>query len=479
MRRPGCNPSTALLLTLTVTFGFAVIAEPSDEPSPVVCEDGSFAILGPTLIDATGAPPRTIGGVVVSGREIERVVPAEQPISCPGRSIDAAGLYLIPGLWDLHVHLFFGREAALPLLLAHGVTGIRDMGGDLDELLAWRERIAGGELLAPRLLVAGPMLESPSQIEAARERGEPEASLRNHWAVPDESTARRIVRQLAARGVDFVKVRSVVSREVLAALGEAAGEAGLALVGHPPWSLDPLEAIAAGMTGFEHGFYPWPPDPPDSESHRRLVGALVDHGVALVPTLVAWEWRAMPLEDARNRIEDRLGLLDPWHRFLAPTLLDNWHDGLEDRLREGREDTAGWREVLDRQAAEIGRLHDAGVLVLPGTDLATPLVVPGAGLQRELALLVDKAGFTPMEALQAATRDAAGFLGLGDALGTVEEGKQADLVLLAANPLDQIGNLATVRGVVTQGRYLSTAALDRMLDQARARATSVPAHELR
>lgn len=455
----------AALLAALGAIDPLVAAPENAEPG---CGESSLVFTRPTLIDGTGADARMVAAVIVDGSRIVRIVPDGQTVSCPGRTIDAEGLHLIPGLWDLHVHLFFGREAALPLLLAHGVTGVRDMGGDLDELLAWKRRVAEGELIGPRILVAGPMLESPENWQGSKDRGEPEASLRNHWPVADADEARRIVRRLAERGVDFIKARSFASPEVLRALAGATTDAGLDLVGHPLWSLDPIEASSAGMKSFEHGFYPWPPDALDDNARRRLVATLVEHGTALVPTLVSWEPRALPFDEVAARVEDRVGLLDLRRRFLAPELIANWREGLLDRRRDERENLEGWREVLDRHAVEIGKLHAAGVRVLPGTDLAGPLIYPGSSLHEELALFVDKAGMTPMAALQTATRDAARFLGLDDELGTVEEGKEADLVLLAANPLDDVRNLAAVRGVVARGRYFDASELEELLDGVRA-----------
>jgi len=464
----------ASALAAVLALGTAVATEiPAPDPATprapdaAACAPGSLVVLAPTLIDGTGAPARRVAAVVVRGSRIERIV-EEGGTACRGRSIDAEGSFLIPGLWDLHVHLYWAREPALPLLLAHGVTGVRDMGGDLDELLAWRRRIETGELLGPRLVVAGPMLESPEHVASARDRGEPEGSLRNHWPVADAAEARRTVRRLAGLGVDFVKVRTYASPEVVHALAEAARDAGLDLVGHPLWSLDPVEAAGAGMASFEHGFYPWPPDALDDSGRARLIEALVERGTALVPTLVSWEPRARSLARVEARVEDEVGVMDLRRRLVAPELIENWRSGLADRRSESRENLAGWREVLDLHAAEVGALHAAGVRVLPGTDLAGPLIFPGSSLHEELALLVEKAGLTPHEALLSATRDAAEFLHLGDRLGTVEEGKEADVVLLAADPLDDVRNLAAVRGVIARGRYLGPEDLDELLDDVRA-----------
>ena len=463
MKRYAAVPLLALSLLVGADSPVGTATEPAG-PEPAA----DLLIVDPVLVDGTGSRARAVAALVVDGGRIDRIVErgSSEPIPNARREVDAEGLFAIPGLWDMHVHLADAREPALPLLLVHGVTGIRDMGGDLTELRAWRERTRDGRLPGPRIRFSGPMLESPAHMEGARERGVSAAKLRNHWPVGDVAEARAAVERLAESGADFVKGRSYASPEVFHAIADAAREAGLDFVGHPPWELPPAEAARAGMDSFEHGFYPWPPDALDDAKRRELVDALVANGTGLVPTLVSWERRTVPFARTEALVEDAVGLLDLRRRFVAPALVASWRQGLENRRREGREQ--GWREVLDRHAAEIGRFHREGVRVLPGSDLAGTLVYPGSSLHEELALFVEKAGMTPMEALQSATRDAAELLHLGDVLGTIEKGKQADIVLLGADPLADIRNLAAVRGVVSRGRYYDPEKLSALLDEVRA-----------
>lgn len=347
-------------------------------------------------------------------------------------------------------------------MLAYGVTSVRDMGGDLEELTRWRDEVERGVIPGPRIFLAGPMLESPKWMEGARERQVSQRKLDNHIAVGSADEANEIVDRLAAAGVDFIKVRSWASREIMEAIGEAGKRHSLRIVGHPDWSLDPVDSLEAGVTGFEHGFYPWPAAA--GEKRQRFVDAMIRHQAALVPTLVTWKPRTIELDLAEAITEDELGLLALRRRYLSPVLIDSWRNGLKNRRNEDREGLEGWRAVLDQHAEDIGRLHDEGVTVLPGTDLAGSLIYPGSSLHEELAIFVEKAGLSPAEAIVAATRDSAKFMGRAD-LGSITEGQIADLVLLRLDPVERIQNLAAIRGVMKAGCYRDSAELSGLLHE--------------
>jgi len=206
-----------------------------------------LAITHVSVIDATGSPAQTDMTVTVRGDrivKIEKTSKSKLPKSA--KIVDASGKFLIPGLWDMHVHTIFGewipggREVSLPLFVANGVTGVRDMGGDLDTLLAWKREISAGTLLGPRMVIAGPMLDGP------KSRFPSSLSI----ATPDEG--RKAVDELKAKGVDFIKIQSFIPRDAYFAVVEEAKKQGLIFAGHVPDAVRAVEASDAGQKSIEH-----------------------------------------------------------------------------------------------------------------------------------------------------------------------------------------------------------------------------------
>ena len=424
-----------------------------------------------TVIDATGAAPQPDRTVIVSGRRILDLGKASE-ISIPRSAtvVDARGKFLIPGLWDMHVHEIFGdwipeEEKITPaLFVLNGVTGVRDMGGDLEPLKRWRARIAAGELLGPRMLISGPMLDGPTP------------AFPSSAPIRDAADGRRVVDELKSAGADFIKIQSLVPADGYFAAADEAKRLGLPFVGHVPDKVRAIDASNAEQKSIEHltGVFEAcstvedelmakPRGPGrgrflstyDSRRAKDLIALFVKNQTWQVPTLY-WE-RGEWLIERTNKGAD------PLVKF-APVA---WRDRTWPMFT--REISKGWSTdpIAEREAffqAElkmIGEMNRAGVPILAGTDTAAGVrVYPGFSLHEELALLV-KAGLTPMQALQSATRNAGKFLELSDT-GTVEKGKRADLVLLDANPLADIVNTRKLRSVVLNGRYFSRADLDRL-----------------
>jgi imidazolonepropionase-like amidohydrolase len=448
----------ALLLAAVIAIGA------SPPPAPIV-------ITRVTVIDTTGGPARPDMAVVVEGERIADVVPAAgAKIPAGALVVDGAGKFLIPGLWDMHIHTFFGdwvpggREVTLPLFVANGVTGVRDMGSDLDPILAARRDTASGALLGPRMVVAGPMLDGPkSQFPAALRIGTP-------------GEGRRAVAMLEGRGVDFIKIQSYVPRDAYFAIAEACRKRKTVFAGHVPDAVRASEASNAGQKSFEHliGLFegsstaedellkgPKGParflDTWDPQKEAALIRLLAKNVTWQCPTLY-WE-RGQWLVDAIDPAKDPDSKYAPaswreksWPKFTAGILKDLDTDPLP------------VREKFVRHELEIvRRLRQAGVPFLAGTDTPAGVgVIPGFSLHRELERFV-AAGFTPIEALQTATIGPAKFLERLDDFGTVAKGRIADLVLLDANPLDDIRNTRRIAAVFANGRYYSRERLDRIL----------------
>ena len=445
-----------------------------------------------TVIDGTGRAPQPDQTVVIVGNRIIAIGPAGRTkFDKSARVIDARGKFLIPGLWDMHVHLAgvsadpsWSRDTLLPLLLTNGITGVRDMGGDLDVLLSWKRDIESGKLLGPHIVASDPWL-------AGRGKKTPE-----QYPVANAEEARAAVRDLKLRGADFIKVISMPSRETFFAVADEAKKQNISFVGHLPFEVGAVEASNAGMHSIEHFLYSGFAlsfSSKEEELRKRLVEAertgdstawetiaheadltySTEKAATLFQTLKkngTWITPTIAALDIASHLE-AWKLDDPNLDFVPPFLATEWRNSINnDRMKKH----AAW---LGRQAVNDGKLagelHRGGIPLLVGSDSLDPFVFPGDSLHRELAEFV-RAGFTPMETLQAATRGAAQFLGREKELGTVEPGKTADLVLLDANPLENIANTRKILAVIRDGNYLDRAALNAMLAKAKTAAAAVP-----
>jgi imidazolonepropionase-like amidohydrolase len=438
----------------------------------VAAQEPVLAIIHVSLIDATGSPVQADMTVIVEGKHILRIGKSDAtPVPRTAKVVDGRGKYLIPGLWDMHVHEIFGawlpeEEKIVPsLFVANGVTGVRDMGGDLEPLKRWRARIAEGKLLGPRMIISGPMLDGPvPQFPSSA-------------PVKDAAEGRRIVDELQKSGVDFIKIQSLVPRDGYFAAADEAKKDGIVFAGHVPDKIRATEASNAGQKSIEHltGVFEGcstvedelmaaPRGPGrgrflstyDPARAKALIALFVKNQTWQVPTLY-WE-RGEWLIEQTNSGPDPLLKYAPaawrersWPMFTAGISKDWSTDPLADR-----------EKFFQAELKMVGEMKKAGVPILAGTDTAAGVrVYPGFSLHEELELLV-KAGLTPMEALQAATLNAGKYLGVTDT-GTIEKGKRADLVLLDSNPLVDIKNTRKIQSVVLAGRYFSRADLDHVL----------------
>ena len=440
------------LFSLPVLLPLDVHGQQAPTPVP------SLAITNVSVVDVETGSVKPDMTVLIHDGRIVSVAPAGDPVPSGAEQFDGRGKFMIPGLWDMHVHLSYATESALPVLIANGVTGVRDLGGDLVEVDGWRARIQAGDLTGPRILRAGPMLNGKSFNPYQLVTGSPEQ-------------ARGIVRALKQVGTDFVKIHRRVPREDYFAVIDEAKAQGLQVVGHIPMTVTPEEASDAGQliehveTFFEGTFSAgletseWPNAIRRwrAESADSLFGRLVRNQTVVTPILSPW----------RYLIEhpDTLFLADPRMRYVPRSQ--------REEARQSpplpSEHLALVTSIYDEYREVVRMMNRSGVLLLAGSDLSIAHRVPGFSLHDELSALVD-AGLTPLQALQAATLNPARYLEATDSLGTVEAGKLADLVLLEANPLEDIQNTQKIAGVVLNGRYLDRAALDALLEEAEAAA---------
>ncbi len=402
----------------------------------------------------------------IGARGIIRVPPA-------ARHIDGRGKFLIPGLIDTHIHLATSadrdRLRAVGPLLAHGVTGIRDAGaGGQDEwLVALRDRIANGQLLAPRMYVSG-MLSGRSVTRSGL------------------GSAAALARRLIGAGVDGLKIRDGLTREDIRAIVNAAASGNRPVYGHTFDAVTrerdqiyTLDAIRGGVSGTMHIMgmpqlgvreRPAPPAEPLSASNweswwiyhatlwrhtdpgaeRELIDAMVAAHAWLEPTLITEDW-----------VVNAAAYRERWRDRRLPGSFDAAHEGFP---TPAGADLQQYREALARMRDFVRRFHAAGGVITAGTDC---LPVCGFGLHDELELLAG-AGLTPAAVLRAATLDAARVLRWDAAVGRIAPAMSADLVLLDGNPLTDIRHVRRVRAVIANGRYLDRGRLDAFLAAARA-----------
>jgi imidazolonepropionase-like amidohydrolase len=409
-----------------------------------------IALTHVTIIDMIGERPLADTTVVITGERISAVGKSGTvAIPAGARVIDATGKYLIPGLWDMHVHLSYARASALPVLVANGVTGVRDMGSDLGEIDAWRAQIAAGVVTGPRIVRAGPMLNDRSRNPYQIATGGPEQ-------------ARGIVRALKQVGVDFIKVHRRVPRDDYVAIVDEANKQGLRVVGHIPMSVRPEEASDAGQQ-IEHAYTIFEGTMlngrPEEEAADVIEAFLTNPANDSLFARFAHNHTVVDATLAPfHQIADPEWFRDPRMRYVSQSLKDLFakqYPPMTDK------DFARNKRVDVGLQAVVGRMYWAGVVLLAGTDtsVARP---PGFLLHDELALLAS-AGLPPLEALRTATLNPAKIMKRESDFGSVAIGRLADLLLLDANPLDDIHNTQRIRAVIVGGKLLDRAALDKLL----------------
>ncbi len=480
MRLPIPLATRVATFLIAITICVPIASAQQTPPS----ETAPIAISHVTLINPATSSVEHDATVIIEGDRISTVLVGAM-IKMPGntRLIDGHGKFLIPGLWDMHVHSAFGdwfpggREIILPLFVANGVTGVRDMGGDLPVLLDWRKQISAGKIPGPRMMVSGPMLDAVL----------PSGKLRfpSSIAVTTPDSARAAVDQLQSQGSDFIKTQSVISHDAYLAAAAESHKQNLPFVGHVPDKVRITEAVAAGQKSIEHlmgsfegcsseeqkfidgqGSTKLLLSTTDQKKCSALLALLAKTQTWQCPTL-AWQ-RGGTFLDQRDLVHDPLGKYVPahwrdvtWKRFYDEMMPDLQRDPLELR-----------KEYFARNLKMVADMHRAGVPFLAGTDTAPGIfILPGFSLHDELANFVE-AGFTPMEALQTATSNPAKFFGTESTEGSIAKGKFADVVLLDADPLTDIRNTRKIAAVIANGHLYDRPALDTLLKNAESAAHS-------
>lgn len=411
-----------------------------------------LAIEGVTVIDPRSRAVQPGVTVLIDAGGVVRQV-GVFPAPRGYRRVDGRTRYLIPGLWDCHVHLTKLGESSLALFAANGVTSVRDMGSDPEEVLRWRSEITAGRRVGPRIKTAGRIIESKANVDRMLREGtvEPVARIRQPIATADD--VRRFVAESKRIGVDHLKVRMLPDPKLFTVLVGAARDAGLPLTGH---ANGPPDSLFGRMKSIEH-VLAYPPLTLQETDRRAMFRRMRDGGTWMSSTTVVFDGSVLvPYEKARSALTS-----DPRAKYIRGYLLADWREQIEER--KGADDYL--REAQGHAGAvyrDLREMHQEGVKLLAGTDAAVALIYPGFDLHRELANHVERAGLSPMEALRIATHNPAEFYGEQDRRGGISAGQTADLVLLDRNPIENIRNTSSIRAVVLNGKLLDRRVLDRM-----------------
>jgi imidazolonepropionase-like amidohydrolase len=388
-------------------------------------KSGAYAMVGATIVDGTGRPPIADGVVIVrDGRIADVGTKAATPIPDGVPTVDVSGRTLVPGLWDMHTHVTQVEWA--PVYLAAGVTTVRDMGNEFEFITSLRDAVVSKRALGPRLLLAG-LIDGPG----------PNAFGVYYAATADE--AKQVVAKYHDAGFQQIKIYSLITAPLVAAICEEAHRLGMTVTGHVPNGMTIDQAANAGMDHIAH--LPIRGEA-GSDDVNRIIAVLRDRKTVIDPTQ---SWNELLGHAAGTPI----AAFQPGVAKIPPPL-----NRLFSNAGAAGVDAATARTRLERGLKIVKALHDAGVPVVAGTDEG----IPGHSVHREIELYVE-AGFTPLEALQAATIVPARAMKLESELGTIEKGKRADIVVLNANPLDQIQNIRSVRWTIADGRVYDAQAL--------------------
>lgn len=446
----------------------------------------TFAIQDVSIIQPGKSQAITHQTVVLRGDEIVSVgalrttkVPFDATV------IDGKGKFLMPGLWDMHVHLI--DDKSLGLFTANGVTGVRVMFGSTLQM-AWRNKAESGEIVGPRMVLGSPIVDGPKPV------------WQGSIAVSNADQAREAVRKIKKDGYDFIKVYSLLSREAYYAIADESKKLGIRFEGHVPHSIGLVEAMNAGQHSAEHMMGIAVECSTRADEYRKQLADAGQEGLSkaaevsskiskdITDSYDPKKWDNLLKELARGPmwhtptlivlksvayLDDPNMQKDPRLKYVPAFLAASWDPQKDFRFKaRTAEDWARAKRNFQMMLKNVAAMHKAGVPMLAGTDCLNPFVFAGFSLHDELAMLVD-VGMTPTEAIAAATLNPAKYYGMESKSGTVGKGKRADLVLLTANPLDDIHNTTTIAAVFQRGKLFDRKALDQLLKE-RERPTTKP-----
>jgi len=477
------------LLWLTLVLLFAACQDKG------VLFENAICIQSITTIDAENGQQEK-QTIVFQQEKIIKIAASDELILAPENTvIDGTGKYLIPGLWDAHVHFAFIEELApamFDLFLAYGITSVRDTGGKIDFVKKWKDAANANPTNAPRVMIAGPLMDGMPNVYDGSSPARPPLSI----GLEDVEAAEKMVEELAAKKVDLLKAYEMLSPAQFEAIMTKAKEKGLLVTGHIPLSMDAISVANLGMNSIEHMRNLELSMAKDSEELLRMRQKLLELGQDEEGgTLRANIHQAQRMEAIANADEEKtkkvlaaLKRNNTWqiptlsvmtavvdHPFASPewkksfdylpsSVGEKWKESLDRYLErevpENQKIYAQWMYDMTK------RLQEEEIGILAGTDCPIFYLTPGLSLHGELEFLA-KAGLSPMEILTSATLSPSQYFSMEDELGLIQEGMFADLLILDANPLEDIKNTQQINSVIRHGKVYDRAALDDLLKEAK------------
>ena len=429
--------------------------------------------------------------IVIKDGKILKIAPtAELKLSSKNQIVDGTGKYLIPGLWDSHIHFAYIEEIAprmFDLFLAYGITGVRDTGGEISFVRKWKDAALANPTDAPRVMIAGPLLDGMPNVYDGSDVGHPPLSVGSNSV---EAVANQ-VESITKIGVDLLKAYEMLTPEQFAMVMKLAKEKGLKVTGHVPLSMDVTSASNAGLNSMEHMRNLELSCASNADELLKLRIAMLAKGKSSPGGVLRSSIHAAQREIAVKNYDEKkadevIQVLLKNQTWQIPTMALNMGGFRALQVRPEYQESfsylpdsiaEAWKKMItefsgvaqspfSKQYAQwmmnmVAKIHKAGIPIMAGTDTPIGFLTPGLSLHEELVVLVE-AGLTPQEALQTATLNPAKYFNLENELGSIKENMWADLVILTANPLENIKNTQRIDAVVKQGKYYDREALNQI-----------------
>src|SRR5215216_2800397 len=445
LQRPSYNESNSIIISSSTSQNKSSLS------LHTINNDTISVLVGPTLIDGTGDQPKPNAVIIINGNRIvaitneteyhDRYYSLINNETTRVNVLNLTGKYVIPGLFDMHAHVAGVRknsynqnfsETALDMLLDYGVTTIRNPGGPTNESIALKHNVSEGNMEGPEIFTAGRLLNGPQIAIPFVEK-----------QISNEEEAREEVRYQAAAGVDYIKLYVGLPPNLVKAAIDEAHSQGIRVIGHlymTSWT----DAANLGIDALTHGVPVNPSLLSSGDKREQFLengGGPFDHFLWLdLVDLNSTEIREMINALVENDIP-----VDPTLSIYEAMLKE---DGYDDDGFSNPQNQLRWAKVL--QLTKM--MYDNGVQILSGTDIPNFGLIPGASLHNELELLAE-AGIKPLEVIEIATNNGAKALGIDDIVGTIQAEKQADMIVLSANPVENISNTKKIEAVIVDGRF--------------------------
>ncbi|MGI9550092.1 MAG: amidohydrolase family protein [Aurantibacter sp.] len=432
--------------------------------------------------------------VIIKAGKIHKVVSTDElHLASDNEIIDGTNKFIMPGLWDTHVHFAFVEDLApkmFDLFIAYGITSVRDIGGEIGFVKKWKERALSSPTVAPRVMIAGPLLDGIPNVYDGSVVGRPPISVGLH----NVDDVIKQVNQLDSLGVDLLKAYEMLAPDQFVAITRLGQEKGLKVTGHVPLSMDVISASNAGLNSIEHlknlemscasnaddllkerrEMLVLGKNEPGgvlrSRIHRAIIPIALDNydeskAQEVLDVLAKNQTWQIPTLTINVGATKRFFASEEWkesYKYLPDSIEKQWIDNVDQMMSE--EPSEFSRKFANWKLKIVDKIHQAGIEMMAGTDTPVGYLTPGLSLHQELALLVE-AGLSPLDAIKTATLNPARYFNLENELGSIQENMWADLVLLDANPLENIMNTKCIYAVLKQGKYFDRKELDEILER--------------